>query len=104
MLRCPNCQNETVLQLNYKASSARLAKLFENNNICQPCLKKGLGKIQLNVVKFDWEEKVQSRPEESSQVPTKLDKTDLTQEELERIQTRELELQKKEKEQGHASA
>jgi hypothetical protein len=96
-LRCPNCQQETTLQLAHKVSSTRLSKLFENNNICKACLKNGLGKILLNVVKFDWEEKVQSRPNESDQVPTKLDKTALSQEQINANIQRELDLQEKEK-------
>ena len=96
-LRCPNCQQETTLQLDHKVSSARLSKLFENNNICKACLKNGLGKILLNVVKFDWEEKVQSRPEQSEQVPTKLDKTMLSQDQIDANIQRELALREKEK-------
>jgi len=94
-LRCPNCQNETTLQMDHKVSSARLVKLFENNNICQHCLKNGLGKILLNVVKFNWEEKVQGRPEESDQVPTKLDKAALSQDQIDNNIQRELDLRKK---------
>jgi hypothetical protein len=86
--------------MDHKVSSARLVKLFENNNICQPCLKNGLGKILLNVVKFNWEEKVQGRPEESNQVPTKLDKSNLSQEQIDSNIQRELALRKKD----HASA
>ena len=92
LLQCPNCKAKSDLKVSgQKLSSQVMKNIFKNSNtFCQVCYKNGVGRITLQVTGFDWEKEGVTKS--VSQVPTKLDVSKLSQEELERIKNREKEL------------
>lgn len=63
ILKCPACHHETSVKLDKQLSSRHILKGLENYHYCPECEKNGLGKIHLDVIKFDWERKLKtSRP------------------------------------------
>ena len=55
ILKCPACHNETIVKLKNRASSKNIMEELTDFHYCVNCEKAGLGKIDLNVIKFDWE-------------------------------------------------
>ena len=69
-LQCPNCKNIITKQTN-NINSNTIKKLFgEMSPYCEGCLKASLGKIELKIIKFDWE--TEASPTNVSSVPTKM--------------------------------
>ena len=93
LLQCPNCKAKSDLKVSgQKLSSQVMKNIFKNSDtLCPVCYKNGVGRITLQVTGFDWEKEGVTKS--VSQVPTKLDVSKLSPEELERIKNREKELQ-----------
>ena len=93
LLQCPNCKAKSDLKVaGQKLSSKVMKNIFKNSNtFCPAWYKNGVGRITLQVTGFDWEKEGVTKS--VSQVPTKLDVSKLSPEELERIKNREKELQ-----------
>lgn len=63
-MKCPCCHDETSVRLDNKLTGKRILDRIGNNQYCDKCEMNGLGKIYLDVIKFDWEKKLStSRPE-----------------------------------------
>ena len=89
-LKCPNCKTISERSVDGLVTGNRIQEFFKNSsNYCPECLKAGVGKILLTVVKFDWEKEAQ--PLNKSNVPTKVE-SDL--EEIAQNLKREMELRK----------
>ena len=92
-LRCPNCKTISEKSVNGAVTGKRLQEVFKtSSNYCPKCLKAGLGKILMTIVKFDWEK--EAKLLNKSSVPIKVD---ATPEEISKNLKRELELRKSEK-------
>ena len=92
-LQCPNCKTINEKSINGSVSGKRLQELFRtSSNCCPKCLKDGVGKIVMNIIKFDWEKEAQ--PLNKSSIPIKVT---ATPEEITKNLQRELELRKSEK-------
>ena len=92
-LKCPNCKTISEKSINGSVNGKRLQEVFKtSSNYCSDCLKAGVGKILMTIVKFDWEKEAQ--PLNKSNVPTKAKSTP---EEIALNLKRELELRKTEK-------
>lgn len=80
-LECPNCHNKTILQSEKSTSSNNVKMLLEKKSYCENCKKRNLGNIGLRVIKFESEREATSL--DSSKVPTKLDPSTISKEQLE---------------------
>jgi len=90
-LKCPNCKTISEKSVSGAVTGKRLQEVFKtSSNYCPNCLKAGLGKILMTIVKFDWEKEAQ--PLNKSSI-----KVDATPEEISKNLKRELELRKSEK-------
>jgi hypothetical protein len=54
-LKCPACHKETIVSVEKQLSGKKLMEHLKDFQVCVDCEKNGLGKIYLNVIKFDWE-------------------------------------------------
>lgn len=96
-LKCPACHNETTVTLENKLTSRRLLSSLDNQHFCAVCQSRGLGNIHLDVIKFDWEKNLETeRNEATEHVPTHLDKTKLTPDQINANMERERQLTEKE--------
>ena len=92
-LQCPNCKSISEKSINGSVTGKRLQELFKtSSNYCPKCSKNGVGKIVMNIIKFDWEKEAQ--PLNKSSIPIKVT---ATPEEITKNLQRELELRKSEK-------
>lgn len=98
ILQCPNCQRETIIQLNNRVNSRRIKDAFaKSGTFCIQCRKDGLGPIQLKVKKFDWELDAKSIHRESDDhAPVKLDPSELSPEQIQKNIDREMKLRETE--------
>ena len=92
-LRCPNCKTINEKSINGSVTGKRLQEVFKTtSNYCPKCLKDGVGRILMTIIKFDWEK--EAKPLNKSSIPAR---PEATPEEIARNINRELELQKSEK-------
>ncbi len=59
-LKCPACHNETIVSVEKRLSGKNLMEYLKDYQICEKCEKNGLGKINLDVIKFDWESSLET--------------------------------------------
>ena len=59
-LKCPACHNETIVSVEKMLSGKKLMDQLKNHQVCDICEKNGLGKIHLDVIKFDWESSLET--------------------------------------------
>lgn len=97
LLKCPACHAETIITLENKLTGRRLFEKLEHQHFCPQCQKAGLGNIYLDVIKFDWEKNLETgRDNDALHVPSHVDKTKLTSEQINTNMERERTLAKKE--------
>jgi hypothetical protein len=85
-LECPNCHDTKVLAFeNAVLTVTTLKNVFKNNpTYCVKCAGHGVGKISMNVIRFDWDKSAESvRRVNDKHAPIYIDPVSISPEKIE---------------------